>query len=377
MKGELISYKLADAEFVAGENELCFKKVLDTFENAAYINILTYNISSNSDTLLDRIKQVGNKDVPINIITNIPSRWPFYRGDSSIKAARRNIAIYERKLDPKHIGSFAQIFFKFNNHGKIVMTDKAVYWGSANYSDESKKNYECGTISTDKKFIRFLNEEVFMPLISKATSYYSLEYNECLMALYSALSLIHNIHQEIVDASFDEWADYDTNFEPVKVFNKFDNYLSNEMLDRYLGSLEELEEIVQNLEYNLIENEKEYDEKKLCDLILKYEDYMKRQIKKIQHQCKKIEPLTEFDEEDYVNNLLSEEFYSEAYDENLDYYAQKSFDMGREMKQELIDNAEGSIKSLLSLLDEFENKMISFIDQVMVLAKANEMIDNT
>lgn len=372
-----INYKLTDAEFVAGENELCFSKVLDTFEGANYIKILTYNISASSDVLLNRIREVGEKGVPITIITNIPNRWSFYYNDNNVNSARKSIALYERKLDPKQIGPFAQIFFKFNNHGKIIMTDTAVYWGSANYSDESKKNYECGTISTDKKFIQFLEKEVFSALIDNSTSYFSHEYNECIMTLYTSLSLIHNFHQEIKDASFAEWADYDTNFKSVEYFDTMDNYLSEKLFYNYFEALEGTEDVLQTLEYNLIENDMEYEENDLFELISQYENCVSQYLTSIHDFYEDIEPLCQFDEQEYVDNLLSEEFYSEAYDENLDYYAQKAFEMGREKKQEFISDAKDSIKSILELLVGFENEMIKFIDKVMLLAKTNESIDNT
>lgn len=41
------------------------------------------------------------------------------------------------------------VVFKFNNHVKIILKNKMVYWGASNFSDESKKNYKRGTILAD------------------------------------------------------------------------------------------------------------------------------------------------------------------------------------------------------------------------------------
>lgn len=57
-------------------------------------------------------------------------------------------------------------FFNFENHGKLILTNNIVYWNSANFSDESVRNYECGTLSTDKKFIEYIHNILFPEIIS-------------------------------------------------------------------------------------------------------------------------------------------------------------------------------------------------------------------
>jgi len=372
-----ISYKLNEAEFVAGEDELCFQRVLDDFPNAEYINVLTYNISARNDNLLTAIRNAAKCDIPINIITNIPSRWDWYGSTSLLNKAKKNIKLYERKLNPEALGRRVNVFFKFNNHAKIIMTNNIIYWGSANYSDESKQNYECGTISTDKQFIKFIQNEVITAIIANTTSYYSFEYNKCLLGLFSAISAIHNIHEEIYDASYNYRSDYDTSFEERFFFNPYDNYLRWEMLESYTETIVEFNNMLQALQDDLEENNRDYDKRNLSPLVKDYERFISMKNGQISELCEKIRPLVCFDEEEYVQDLLQGEFYREAYDEKLDYYAQLASDMGREKKSEYIASYKDDVIALLKALDEYEPSILKFIERLMEIAKVNDEIDNT
>ena len=52
MKNSYNKISINDAYFVSSEDELCYKEVLDTFEDSDYIDVLTYNISTSNDVLL-------------------------------------------------------------------------------------------------------------------------------------------------------------------------------------------------------------------------------------------------------------------------------------------------------------------------------------
>lgn len=376
MTKKLLSYKLKNAEFVAGEDELCFQCVIDDFPKAEYINILTYNISSKSDYLLNAIRRAASRDIPINIITNIPNRWPQYWKNSYKDAARKNINLYQKRLDPKALGKLASVFFKFNNHGKVIMTNNIIYWGSSNYSDESKRNFECGTISTDKEFIGFVSKNIIGEIIHNATSYYSVEYNKCLLSMFSAISIINNKREEIFEASFDYDNDYETNFEDRAYFNPFDNYLTWDLLESFLIIIADFDGLLQELQDELTEKEDAYN-MHLDNLVNEYQANIANKNAEIADFCKQIKPLASFNEQDYIEDLLQGEYYPEAYDENLDYYAQLAFERGREKKAEYIEKSEKSINALLKALDEYENDLLLFIDKVMKIAKVNETIDNT
>ena len=376
---KFIRYKLTDAEFVAGEDELCFKAVLEDFKKAEYINILTFNISGRNNLLLEELQKVGAKDIPIRIVSNIPGRWESYYSTNETyrRNARNKIQLYLRKLCPENIGRLSEVFFKFNNHGKIIMTNNIIYWGSANYSDESKRNFECGTISKDKKFIAFINEQVIPAIIENSVSYYEHEYEQCLMCLYSAISFIHMMFDEIEMASYESDQDYYTHFEEEKFFSRHQNNISWKMLEELMETISEFEPLMDKLENDLIDSERNYDELELKEIVECYGSTIPVLNERINLLCHKIEELAKFDEDEYASTLLSDKYGNVAYDEMLDHYAQLAFEEAREHKQGLIENSEEHIVELLNVLKNYEENMFNFIDEIMKLAKENEAIDNT
>ena len=82
MKKEFL---ITNAKFVYSKNELGYQEVLDSFEIASEITIITYNISEKKNALVSALKKVGEHCI-INIITNIPSRWETYYVDCRVQA---------------------------------------------------------------------------------------------------------------------------------------------------------------------------------------------------------------------------------------------------------------------------------------------------
>lgn len=372
--GEMFRYKLSDAEFVSGVEKFCFKDVIKDFPNASYINILTFNISKNEVELIGAVKKAGMRGVPIKIITNIPGRWNTYRNKFRKNNARDTIKIYERKLNPTSIGKLASVFFKFNNHGKIIMTDNIIYWGSANFSDESKKNYECGTLSRDKKFIDYVNSVIIPDVLKESTSYYDTEYNVCILSMYSAISYIHNMFEEIHDASYGY---FESHAKEIEYFDFHNNYINWTMLKELMETINDYETILEDLIDDLETNEKKADFVKLGKLLKEYTGYISLTNKKVVDLCYELEALARFDSHQYANELLTEEYAGEAYEENLENCVDMATSDASEELEGLIESSENNIKSLLDVLLEYEDSMLEFIDKITSLAQVNEEIDNT
>lgn len=55
-------------------NEFGYKEVLEDFQNATHVNIVTYNISKKESDLIKKLKELNN-NVNVNIISNIPNRF--------------------------------------------------------------------------------------------------------------------------------------------------------------------------------------------------------------------------------------------------------------------------------------------------------------
>ena len=144
---------LGDACFVGSFGEYGFTEIVDDFENAEKILIVTYNLSDNS--LIKKLKEL-EQSTEISIFTNIPGRFPSYYDEDLQKRARQKIQRYLEKLHPDNLGENIHVYFSFDNHSKIIATDFSAYVGSANYSDASKNNYEAGIITQDSKFLKYL-----------------------------------------------------------------------------------------------------------------------------------------------------------------------------------------------------------------------------
>lgn len=67
----------SSVKFVYSKNELGYREVLDHFESASVITIVTYNVSEKQNSLVRALQKAG-KHCEINVITNIPKRWETY-----------------------------------------------------------------------------------------------------------------------------------------------------------------------------------------------------------------------------------------------------------------------------------------------------------
>lgn len=250
---------LTDARFVSGEGILCYEEVVDDFYNAKYIDIVTYNISQRQDELLDYLREVGKYDIPIRIITNIPNRWEEYYSKDAVEKAKKNMEMYQHKLKPESIGKLTEVFFNFNNHAKIILTNNIIYWGSANFSDESKNNYECGTLSKDKEFIEYIHNSLIPDILSDCVNYYKHNYVEYMYKIYNSKSVIHNIFEEaynlfyIVD---------DDNFEEIEEIHLRDKISIKKFLENLTEKIEEIKcallEIIFELEEEYLQEVKKF-----------------------------------------------------------------------------------------------------------------------
>lgn len=97
------------------------------------------------------------EDKDVIIVTNVPGRFQKYTSPYARGRARKTIDNYIERLNPNNYVADVKTFFNFGNHSKIIMTDKMAYIGSANFSDESKNNNECGMLIKDKNVIDEIN----------------------------------------------------------------------------------------------------------------------------------------------------------------------------------------------------------------------------
>lgn len=194
----------------------------------------------------------------------------------------------------------------------------------------------------------------------------------------SAMSYLHNVYEEIYDASYGLHEDYDTNFETVRFFNFQDNYITWGMLVNIMETIVEFEELLNGIIDELDDEDSDYDEyKELDNFVNKYRKVFENKNITINSLCYDLYEMSKFDEESYVNDVLSEQYGNVAYDEALNYYAQLAFEQGREKKTELIEKSEDSIIELLKSIETYEEGLRYFVDELVKLSQVNDTIDNT
>ncbi|PFZ38015.1 hypothetical protein COL77_26045 [Bacillus wiedmannii] len=195
--------KILNGEICLSFGSFGYKEVLDDFKNASYINIVTYNISKKNELLLNRLKEVKN-DVEVNFITNIPNRHNTYY-DSPYrrpsKTALETIESYCSKLDPKNFNCHMSVYFNFNNHTKIIMTNNIAYIGSQNFSDESSKSYETGILIRGANEVEKINKEIVAEIIKSSTLYgtsaYSIFKEEITYWLDECKRIVENFEESL------------------------------------------------------------------------------------------------------------------------------------------------------------------------------------
>ncbi|MEC5272092.1 MULTISPECIES: phospholipase D-like domain-containing protein [Bacillaceae] len=192
-------------DLILSEGEYGYKPVIDDFENANFINIVTYNITSFEDAeLIQEIRKV-DKHTPINIILNIPSRYKGKKltGTAKTKAVEQTY-YYLKTLERNKFGDL-NVYFNFRNHAKLIMTNNIAYIGSQNFSDASSENIELGFIISEPSSINYINSKIFEKIKSKSFRYATSDYTVKMEEIANVMSgLIEEIRYNIFTIVGDE-----------------------------------------------------------------------------------------------------------------------------------------------------------------------------
>lgn len=365
----------ADAKFVYSKNELGYQEVLDNFEMASEITIITYNISEKKNALVSALRKAGEHCV-VNVITNIPSRWETYYGDIFRDKARQKINLYLSKLRPESLGINSTVFFDFSNHGKIIMTDYIVYIGSANYSEESANNTEFGFISRDKEFIDYINSEVLPDVQATAIPYYEYNYTALLLEASVALSAVYNIKNELYEEVYRLHDDIDGEWY---YYVEYEATLTVATLDKVVQLVSEACKVASDI-YDAIDTITNGDEDETITTNDVYEELLAlcSRIEEVRSFDTLIE-LSEFDSEEYTNHQLQEEYAMEAYEDNLENCIERASDEAMSVVWDLTQVAKEDIDELIEEVQKFCEIYSSFIENLRAreFKKISSEIDNT
>ncbi|KAB2953745.1 6-phosphogluconolactonase [Heliorestis acidaminivorans] len=367
-------YFLSDAKFIYSKDELGYQEVLDDFKNAEEIIIVTYNISEKQLLLIQKLSEASS-DAEISIFTNIPSRWDTYYGDAYKNTARKKINVYLTKLKPDSIGEKVSVFFNFDNHGKIIMTNNLAYVGSANYSEESVYNIEFGIISRDIDFITFLKEEITKELEKSSTPYFEYDYLPLLLEIKMHLSNLFALRGELFDQIYSYYDDLDGK---GYFYNDTEERLNQKTIDNIIVELDKCSELMGTIcdasdhlteEEYILDDLNDYYEA-LRTLENQFEDVSSNE---------EVYELACFDSSERAIQIIQDEYSAEAYDEYLEGYVQKAMDSVHEEFQDICQESKESLDDMLEILDKYLDSSRKALEEFEELEfrKINGNIDNT
>jgi hypothetical protein len=242
-----------EVEIILSFQESPLKEILTSFKDADFINIVTYNLSENSETLESIIEDM-DREIEINVITNIPTRWDKYYPNQRDKA-KKSIEGYMNLLDPKKYHESFQGYFNFNNHSKIFMSDKIAYIGSANFSDKSQDKFECGVIFKNPEVIKQINDKFIKALKQNSIGYYGEEPEKIIIEIQSVLDSL-NLKKEDFHEKFFEWEDGDyfgSDFERF-IYSDYE-YIPAE-IEKFFSNF--VEDVLYPLSYDIEEIKRKY-----------------------------------------------------------------------------------------------------------------------
>ena len=139
-----------------------YRKVVDSFKTARWINIVSYDIYFPYNYGLNELFKAP-KSCRIRIVTNIPYK-------PTEKEREKVAKLYLQNLKPENFNNKTNVFFNFENHSKIIMTDSIAYVGSANFS--SSNFHEFGLLFQDTDAIKQL-DRVVRDFCMASEGYYS------------------------------------------------------------------------------------------------------------------------------------------------------------------------------------------------------------
>lgn len=368
-------FKASNAKFIYTRNDLAFEEVLDRFDTAKEIYIVTFNISARNNSLVNALKKVSDC-CEINVITNIPSRWEMYYKERFRENAEKNINLYLTKLNPESIGSKISVFFNFSNHGKIIMTDTIAYIGSANYSEESADNTEFGFIIDDKDFIEYIKTDVIKDLQEQSTPYYEYDYTPLLLEANVALSAVFNIINILYDEVYRFHDDIDGKWT---YYVDTEATLTVDTLDKIVEIVKEACNIAGDI-YDAIDVVSNFDEDETISASDAYDELWNIELIIEDLSCRdSIIELSEFDTNEFINEQLQNNYSLEAYDEYLEKYIGFASEDAMCKVMDLTAAAKDDVDKLLDRLMQFCVKYADFIEKLSKkkYKKINPNIDNT
>lgn len=375
------SFEFASGQLVFGKGDYTYQRVIDDFVNSKFVGIITFNISSKKDLLLDKLKHACKNGTEAVIITNIPKRYPSYFGIKYKVAAKNEIDLYKQRLNPANYGMRLSPYFSFDNHSKIILTDNIAYWGSSNFSDESSDNFECGTISTDKELINYLKREVFAKIQEHSVPYFEYNFAIAIANLGSLIPVCKIARRKLFDAAFVPWSDYDTNFEEKWIYRTTDSGITLQFLRNFIGLFSQFGDALDVID-NIVDAFEEVDEipdevQQLEELFIQYNESYEKFYEVITDLFENLEDVANYDVSEEASKKIVDDYGMVAYDDAFDHYAELAMQECFDDYESLIKDAKPSVIEALQNLDKMVDYFEKLKQTLSNLLQVNKKIDNT
>lgn len=353
--------KISEAlKLILSYEECGYQEVLDSFDAANMVRIVTYNISANDDTLLKMIEGLST-GVDVRIITNIPNRFANYFNTKVQDRAKRTITSYMDRLSPENYSTDFAAFFNFENHSKIIMTDTIAYIGSANFSSESSKNFECGVLIKDRQIIDQIEREFFCSIQENSIGFRGTEIARLYIRACDILSRLELITTTI---RWSMYTEMDLPFSGVQ-YKAYSPELSIIDLIDLESAIEDFEQLLADLD----------EHEKYSSFAQMINEELLSSTQALIKMDTPIYLLANFDEQKYAEDYM-EEHGAWADEEHLDGCANQASQITGDKHADLAMQAENEVNMLLSTMDiliENTTKMIGTIGS----CDEQEAIDNT
>jgi hypothetical protein len=333
-------------EVILSYQENGFQAVVNKFYLANFINIVTYNINTYepSTFLIKELRKVDSS-TPITLILNIPARREDYINkytgkidQAAVNSASTKIKYTLNVLEREKFGDI-NVYFNFDNHAKLIMTDTIAYIGSQNFSDASQGKFELGFLVSEPGAIIDINYRIFEEIKSKSILYATSEYAVLMEEITEIMrGLLQNIRQDIFT-----WVGDPPYTPEIEVFNIDNAHFHREKWGEFKELHYRFEDIVENL---INGYPSEFNKGEAEDKVIRLSGL-------VEHFVSELDELADFTT-NIAESMMWSKFQQLDIGENMDEALEDATDYVRNYKQEKFEEIEYKGKELIKTFEDIE-----------------------
>ncbi|MDW7615199.1 phospholipase D-like domain-containing protein [Peribacillus simplex] len=353
------------SEVILSYQENGYQKVLDEFQQASSINIVTYNINTFEleTNLIKELRKVDSS-TPITLILNIPARREDYinKKTGKVDQGAVNNALIKIKytlkvLERQKFGDL-NVYFNFDNHAKLIMTDRVAYIGSQNFSDASQSNFELGVLVNDPDSIVDINSKIFGVILNKSIRYATSDY---IIVMEEIAGIMKDVLKSIREDVF-TWVGDEPYIPDIEIFDMEHASFQREKWEEFKEIHYRFEDIIEKIISDYpSEFDKDKARTKVCHLSNLVKGFVDELNELAEFETRAAEPMMwkKFRELDLGDNM--EDALEEATYHMRDYKQEKFHEIERKGTDLIksFDYIEECIKEIEMLIDEIKDAMIT------------------